>query len=306
MEVRGCQSVKELEEVVELCDAAFPKTEREYFERHILKDRTLSPADTRILVKDGKITSSAQVFPRRMYFQGGKVDIGGIGNVATLPLQRGKGFAGMVVKDSLDYIRKKNLSISFLTTTINTYYEKFDFTTVRRCIGQINLASVKENAHVRRFDRDRDLDKLMRLYAHYNKDSNGPIIRDTNYWLSQLDFCGEDKNLFYLYEDADEVLAFVRAKRKFDLIQVLEYGFADNRGEIMRILFEHLAFEANLAKLEMFVSDGEKARLSFADFSGFRVDTEMMVNFIDTDLAPEIKQVLLSENGLTFWLTDFF
>jgi len=50
IEIRGCRNYDELLKVVRLCDAAFEKTPYEYFERHILKDVTLSPEDTRILI----------------------------------------------------------------------------------------------------------------------------------------------------------------------------------------------------------------------------------------------------------------
>src|SRR5271169_312186 len=139
LEIRGCRSGEELEEVVSLCDAAFPKTSREYFARHVLKDRTLAPADTRVLVKDRKIVSSVQVFPRTMYCRGEKIGFGGIGNVATLPAEREKGYAGSVLRDALEYIRKKKLPVSLLTTTINPYYAKFGFQTIQRHVVQIEL-----------------------------------------------------------------------------------------------------------------------------------------------------------------------
>ena len=109
IEIRGCYSIDELRQVVDLCDAAFPETPREYFDRHILHDGTLALEDTRILVKDGKIVSSVQVFPRTIYAAGKKMNVGGIGNVATLPSERKNGYAGMVMKDSMNHISAKDI-----------------------------------------------------------------------------------------------------------------------------------------------------------------------------------------------------
>ena len=304
VDIRGCTSRKELEEVVELCDAAFPKTQKEYFERHVLKDKTLEPADTRILVKDRRILSSVQVFPRTMYVKGENLKFGGIGNVATLPEERGKGYAGMVLQDALNYIRSKNLRIALLSTTINSYYEKFGFKAIKRSLVSIDLPGMQQ-PHVRVFDERRDLGAVMSLYEKFNNESAGPVVRDSKYWHSQFDFCGEDKDLFFVY-DKGEILGFIRGKRKTDRAQVLEYGFVRRQREIIQSLFEHLAFSAHLPKLEFFTSEREKEYLPFEDSTSLRDDTDMMVNVLDASLDPELKKTLLGDYQLTFWLADFF
>ena len=306
MEIRGCTSLFELEEVVELCDAAFPKTPREYFERHVLKDGTLSRADTRVLLKDGRIVSSVQVFPRTIYILGEKIGMGGIGNVATLPAERNKGYAAMVMRDAIGRIEELNLPISLLTTTINGYYENFGFKTVNRSIGTINMLDGHECPRVRVFDRDCDLEKLTRLYDCYNKDSNGPIVRDAAYWNSQFEFCGEDPGLFFVYDDADGILAYVRAKKEVDKVQVLEHACTEGRDGLLREMFAHLAVRANQPRLELFVSNRERARLASMDFMDSKVDTDMMVRVNKRDLDSDPGKELLREFELTFWLTDFF
>ncbi len=93
--VRGCTSEKELLEVVDLLDRAFPNTPREYFERHILNDPTLKPEHTRVVEFKGSIISSVQVFPRVMNLGAADAQFGGIGNVATDPAQRRGGLASV-------------------------------------------------------------------------------------------------------------------------------------------------------------------------------------------------------------------
>ena len=306
VELRGCTSRRELEEVVDLCDAAFPKTEKEYFERHVLKDKTLETSDTRVLVRDRKILSSVQVFRRTMYVKGKKLTFGGIGNVATLPAQRGKGYAGMVLQNALNYIKGKKLRMALLSTTINGYYEKFGFTTIKRHLVSIDLPEMQKHPEVRAFDQRRDLNAVMSLYKKYNDKGTGPVVRDSKYWHSQLDFCGEDKDLFFVYEGGGEILGFIRAKRKTDRVHVLEYAFAGHRRKIIRRMFEHLAFAANFPRLEFFTSDREKGYLPFKDPGCFRDDTDMMINPLDAGMDRKVKEALLGDYQLAFWMTDFF
>ncbi len=306
IEVRGCTSTEELKQVVNLCDSAFPKTEKEYFDRHVLRDRTLLPEDTRILMKDGTLVSSVQVFPRTMHLGTSRIEFGGIGNVATLPSERGKGYAALVMQDSLNYIRSKDFPLSLLTTTINKYYEKFGFRTIKRQVGQIDLSHIQEYPWIRIFDARTDLEKVMRLYDQYNAGSTGAVVRNRDYWLSQFNFCGEDKGLFLVYEENGDILGFTRAVKKVDRVQVLEYAFADHSEEIVQKLFDHLAFKTSLPKLEFFVSQRERSRLSIMDFQPFKTDTDLMVVFMDASIDLKMQEVLLSENELTYWLSDFF
>lgn len=306
LEIRGCRSREELEEVVSLCDAAFPKTTREHFARHVLKDRTLAPADTRILVKDRKIISAVQVFPRTMYCRGEKIGFGGIGNVATLPSEREKGYASRVLRDGLEYIRKKKLPVSLLTTTINSYYEKFGFKTIQRHVVLMELPRAREHPGIRTFDRTRDLHGVMELYNRFNTQFVGSLVRDAEYWRSQLEFCDEEKSLFYVCEAEGEARGFIRARKEADHVQVLEYGFAVNQQEILPGLFEHLAWGAGQSRLKLFAADNEWAYLSFGKVDSVRADTDMMVSIIDPDLSPEVRDTLRCDYQLTFWLTDFF
>ena len=241
IEVRGCKSVKELNDVVELCDAAFPNTSKEYFARHVLKDKTLSFNDTRILLKDGKIVSSVQIFPRIINIKEGVLRFGGIGNVATLPAERKNGFAGILMKDALEYMINKGFPLSMLTTDINSYYEKFGFKTILRTIGRINGIEGEKFSEIRKFNESEDLQKVKKLYNEFNCSKVGTIVRDQNYWMSQLDFSGEDKDLFLLYEPGNELQGFIRAQRKDNFIKILEYAFKSGNKIILKILLKYLS-----------------------------------------------------------------
>ncbi len=304
--IRGCENREELEKVVDLCDVAFPKTERDYFERHLLKDDTLISQDTRVLLLDDEIVSSVQVFPRVIYFKGKKLKIGGIGNVATIPSQRNHGYAGMLMYDAINYIKEKGYSISVLTTTLNKYYEKFGFQTVKRILAEIDVQSQNEYPEIRQFNSGGDLLSVIDLYEKYNSKSIGPVVRDKKYWDSQLNFCGEDLDLFLVYEEKDKIKGFVRGQKARDKIKVWEYAASDKSNGTIRKLFEELTARTGLNKVELFLSNCEQERIQWIAIGSEKTDTDLMVNFIDKNIINEIKQELLIDNNITFWLTDFF
>jgi len=305
MEIRGCNSKKELIEVVELCDSAFPKTRREYFERHVLKDKTLDEKDSRVLLIDGKIVSSVQVFPRTIYVQKERIKIGGIGNVATLPAERGKGYAGLLIKDSLDYIIKKGFVLSMLTTSINPYYEKFGFQTILRTIAAINCNEGKNHKEISKFDKNNDLKDIINIYSGFNSGKIGTIVRDEEYWLSQFEFCDEDKDLFLVYKSKDETIGFIRAQRKENYISVLEYAFKDNNTLVFAKLIEELSFITGINDFKLFLTKEEENIIRRYSFS-LKDEKDFMICFLDNSLSMQIKNELLKDRNLNFWQSDFF
>jgi predicted acetyltransferase len=306
IEVRGCKSAEELNKVVELCDAAFPKTPIEYFARHVLKDKTLAFDDTRILLKDGKIVSSVQVFPRIINTHKGELQFGGIGNVATLPSERNNGYAGILLKDALAYMINKGFPVSMLTTHINSYYEKFGFKTIIRNTAHIDQVEGKLGKEIREFNTAIDLEKVMNLYNEFNNKKLGTIVRDKKYWLSQLDFSGEDKDLFLVYESNDELNGFIRAERKENIIRILEYAFKYGDKTILKKLTENLSFLTGIKVFELFLTKKEEENIDTGFSFSLKIEDDFMICFLFEKLDEEIKDELLKDRNLNFWQSDFF
>jgi predicted N-acetyltransferase YhbS len=306
IEIRGCKSKRELFQVIDLCDSSFPETAKEYFERHALKDETLSLDDTRILLLDGGIVSSVQVFPRTIYIKSSKLKVGGIGNVATLPLERKHGYAALLIKDAIKYIKQMNYPVSILTTVVNSYYERFGFQTINRSIVDIEVTYKNENPNVRKFDIERDLSRVMKLYHEYNHLSLGPVVRDEDYWKSQFNFCGEDKDLFLIYEETGILKGFIRGKRGIDRIKIWEYAGHDMLEDVVSELFKHVSSMTKQNRIEMFLSEDERERIDQHNIISKKKDTDLMIKFLDENINDELKCELLQDNRMTFWLTDFF
>ncbi len=305
-EVRACRNRAELRAVVDLCDRAFDGTPREYFERHILNDPTLRPEDTLVLVKDGRFVSSVQIFPRRFWVEGRVMKFAGIGNVSTDPAERKHGHAGRLMEEAVKLMQGQEYSFSMLTTTINSYYEKFGYVTVPRQTVVFTGISPKRAPGVRQFVRERDFASVRAIYESYNGENAGPLVRDDQYWHSQFDFCGEDPDKFLLLERDGRVTAYIRGNVEKGTLQVLEFGALEEVPASFEALVRSLASRSMGTPVKVVLSEGELRRLALRLPHALATDTEMMILVLDDRERAKLERTILRPGALMFWLSDFF
>jgi len=303
--IRGCANREELLQVVDLLDRAFDKTPREYFERHVLQDPTLSPEDTRILLHDGRIVSSVQIFPRVMQIAGASVPFGGIGNVATDPSERNSGFASMVMHEAIARMQHR-FPTSMLTTTINPYYERFGYRTVVRELGIIDPIRGSMSDGVRRFRKDTDLARVKELYRFYTRHSVGPLVRDDRYWEGQFAFCGEDPEKFLILERDGTVRGYMRARVYKEHLEILEYAADQDIPDVIDLLLRAVASMAPSLRIKLYLSETERSRILLQHSFSVKDDTDLMMLVFDKTYAEMIAQQVMRRNAITFWLSDFF
>ena len=306
VEVRTCRNEAELEEIVDLCDRAFDGTPREYFERHILRDPTLRPEDTLVIVKDRKLVSSVQIFPRKFWVEGRVMKFAGIGNVSTDPSERKHGYAGRLMEEAVQRMRSQGYAFSMLTTTINRYYEKFGYVTVPRQMVTFSVASPKRAPGVRPFIRQRDLGSVRAIYESYNRENAGPVVRDERYWLGQLDFCGEDPDKFMVLERDGRILAYIRGNVEKGALQILEFGAAEDVPASFEAMVRSLATRCMGTPLKLTLPADELRRLAVRLPHAVENDTEMMILVLDENERATLERTVLRPNVLMFWLSDFF
>lgn len=303
--IRGCNGQAELVEVVELLDRSFDNTPREYFERHVLHDPTLRLQDTRVLIRNGKIVSTVQIFPRVMQVAGMELALGGIGNVATDPTERRAGYASVMMSDAIDEMRAERFPLSMLTTTINAYYERFGYRTIVRCMAIIAPLQGTRHPGVRRFRRETDYTYVKELYRKYNAQSNGPLVRDELYWEAQFTFCGEDPGMFLVLEDSGTVVAYIRARVSREHLEIMEFasehGFAPN----FDVLLRSLCSLAPGVPIKLYYAEREQERLRVQYPWTKKEDTDLMILVLENRLASTVEQHLMRPNTMTYWLTDF-
>jgi predicted acetyltransferase len=300
--IRGCLSGEELRAVVDLLDRAFEKTPREYFERHVLRDATLSLEDTRVLLRDGEIVSSVQIYPRTMWVENRKIRFGGIGNVGTEPEARKQGLASLLMRDALERMRERGYPLSVLTTDINPYYEKFGYRTVVREVLTFTEIPVVGNA--RSFDRARDLEDVMGIYGQYNAGSIGPEVRDEAYWRTQFEFLGDET--FLVAEEAGRLIGYMRAGYEKKDLHVREFAALRSEPRVFAALLGALRSRVPGVPVKLFASEREQARLEIRLPFTVRDDTDLMIAVLDEGHRTLAEETLMKRNAMTYWLADFF
>lgn len=307
LDISRCTSREELEEVVDLCDRAFPNTPREYFRRHILSDATLRPEHTLIGRKDGRIVSSVQIFPRTCWIEGETLPFAGIGNVATDPAERKMGYAGLIMEEAVRCMKADRFPLSTLTTTINAYYAKFGYVTVPRDVAVFTAApDAPHGGSIRQFQRPRDLDRVRELYESYNRDSAGPVVRDRQYWDAQFLFCGEDPALFLLMERNGRVEGYIRGAEEKGAVQVLEFAAVDRVPTTFASLLGALHAARPGMAVKMFLSERERKRISPLPPHTTQPDTDTMMLILDERSRQAVQQKLMRPGAYMFWGSDFF
>ena len=185
MEIRGMQP-HELPQVHRMLDLAFPHTPSSFFDQQVKNDPMLRPEDTRVLVDHGEIRACIRIYFRTIYCRGEELRMGGIGDVGTHPEHQGKGYASMLMNDAIGYMRKHRAVVSFLFTRINTFYEKSGYFTLPTLDLLLEPPRSLKSLPYRLLDLERDVTFLQNLYERYNREQNGPVIRDPKYWKCQI------------------------------------------------------------------------------------------------------------------------
>ena len=305
-ELRTCRNRSDLEQVVDLCDRAFDGTPREYFERHILRDPTLRPEDTLVIAQDGKFVSSVQVFPRKFWVEGRVMRFAGIGNVSTDPAERKHGYAGRLMEEAVNRMRSQGYAFSMLTTTINSYYEKFGYVTVPRQAVTFTGISPKRAPGVRPFVKESDFASVRAIYESYNGENAGPVVRDEQYWLGQLDFSGEDPDKFLVLERDGRIAAYIRGNIEKGSLQVLEFGAVEDAPASFEAMARSLASRSMGTRVKVVLSQGEMERLALRMPHTVETDTEMMILILDESQRAKLERTVMRPGVLMFWLSDFF
>ncbi|HUI63752.1 MAG TPA: GNAT family N-acetyltransferase [Bacteroidota bacterium] len=304
--LRACEDRDELVEVVGLLDRAFDNTSREFFERHVLQDPTLQLADTRVLVTDGAIISSVQIFPRVMAIVGDEVPFGGIGNVATDPTERRKGLAARVLEDAIRVMKEREYPFSMLTTTINAYYERFGYRTLIREVATIPPISGKIEPGIRKFRKEDDFKRVKQLYRQYTRGAIGPLIRGDIYWEGQFAFCGEDPEKFLVFEQDGATRGYMRARLYKERVEILEYGAeGDIPGAFSALLRAEASMEPGYP-IKLYLSKTEQSRIRLSVPHTLSDDTDLMILPLADRIRPTLEEHLTPRNAINFWLSDFF
>jgi predicted acetyltransferase len=308
LEITRCSSRTQLEAVVDLCARAFPATEREYFERHTMRDATLRPEHTLIGSLDGRIVSSVQIFPRLCRFTGEVVPFGGIGNVATDPEARGLGFSGALMRAAMRIMKSDGFAFSLLTTTsVTPYYEKLGYRVLlRHAFVFERPPDAGTDWRIRAFNKELDAHWVGGLYDEYNNASIGPIVRDEVYWDAQWEFCGEDRGMFLIAEKGGVPSGYIRGGVKRGVLRVLEFAAREEIPSVFAALLRSMMQKRPGSAARILLSTKEQERMSPLPLHLAQPDTDAMILPLDERFQVKAEEVLSQPGSFMYWLSDSF
>lgn len=124
----------------------------------------------RVISEDGKIVSHVVIAPRELKIEDSLLSIGGIGGVATDQEYRNKGYAGILLKDSIEVMKEKGMDISILWGLRDRYGrfgweaagQQIRYNLTPRSMRYIN----EEKCYVWKYSgTDQDLTRIMEIHG---------------------------------------------------------------------------------------------------------------------------------------------
>ncbi len=199
-----------IEAIVELLDIAFEHTPAEYFRRKLMENDT-----TTIAISDDDMpVATVTMYDREVWYHGRKFRMCGIGDVATHPEYRGKGLASKLMRHAVEMMKKEGYDLSILFTDINSYYEKFGYSTVVRKVSRIEIPEPKNSGnrvlHLNNIDEAAPhVEGMLALYEPMASKYDYSIVRTKAYFLRTLKWFYDDGGKGIVVFDGDgKLLAY--------------------------------------------------------------------------------------------------
>lgn len=200
---------------------------RQYFSNHWHNDPWRDPEGIRVAVDNGTIVSTVRVFIRKMFLHGEPITVGGIGEVSTRSEYRRRGLATQLLKDSIEFMESRDITVSLLFGSQRIYsiegWEK-----VPRYYARQSFAAKKESKWKVRpanFDDEAEVKRIAVLYDGYARKFNGTVVRDEiAYWTKWVR--AESPNAWVVERDGS-IEGYASIIRREDELTVKEFVASD-------------------------------------------------------------------------------
>jgi predicted acetyltransferase len=186
MEIRAATR-GELEQVLTVRGRAFQISRSQWPSLSEIQDADLERI--RVVVLKGRIVSCLTIIPTTIQIGSAHVPMGGIGNVSTLPEEQNRGYATVLMKDTLRVLREQGFWTSVLFPFSFTFYRKFGYELGgNQChywSRPRNMPAFGERRYCREAGLD-DLQSLATLYTQHSSVSSCGLVRDEERWRRLL------------------------------------------------------------------------------------------------------------------------
>jgi len=188
---------------------------RDFFRRPIEHDPSFADENVWVAEQDARLVACVQIFPRPLRLRGAAVPTGGVGSVFTRPEARAGGLASAVLERSLRAMRERGMELSLLFAARHAFYGRLGWQLLPRTRPLlVRGEATARPAPGRRgapFERARDAEEVVALYAAYSAPFDGTVVRDAALWRGSLALAGNPREEFSVARDARGLSAYVRS-----------------------------------------------------------------------------------------------
>ena len=179
---------------------------RDWYFKYIYK-----PENCIILKSGDKTVSMSHINPYPMMLNHKRIPSAALAGIATEEAERGKGYAALLIKESLNEMRKRGISFSFLYPFEYDFYRKYGYeqcyenkvyTAAGTADAEIDLIQMDENA------------QTAGIYAKYTKNLNGFVVRNADYQKIKLLEHFADGNKAYLVKGKSGIPGYAMVQER--------------------------------------------------------------------------------------------
>jgi predicted acetyltransferase len=281
------------------------------------RKKMINPEDTLVVIDDDKIVSKLTILPFKTLIQGKEFSMGGISGVVSWPEYRRSGLVKTLLKKSLEEMKTKGQSISFLFPFSIPFYRKYGW----ELFADKKLITMKK-AQIPRFGAglgfirriEKDFDLLNSIYVRYASQFNGMLLRDKNWWESRL-FPNIKGQIAVYYDAQGEPEGYLVYDVKERIMKIQEFVYLST--EAWKSLWHFISNHDSMVDSIEYSTFGNDPALFFTNdpfvdqkiepyFMARIVDVKQFLSMYPFDLRKGETLVLHVEDQFCEWNTGTF
>ncbi len=261
VQIRGARP-EDLDAAATCVAAAFSDTPETFpqlkhaFQRSLRLDTQFAAANTRLVIREGRVASVLHIADRRMLIEGMPVRVGFVPWLGTYPEDQRRGYGALLLMDAAAYMAQAGYDLSLIPGEgLEHFYERAGWCNFQHFyyarIGLPNAINPPNfPGEIRPIDWTSDLDAVMAIHDQYNRDATGLSVWTRDFWSEYSQFWKDevtsDYPLFYVAEVDGAVVAFLRNGFRQ---AILEIGLRRSAEAAALALVIHACRQAQLAGL---------------------------------------------------------
>ncbi len=233
----------EFEMCLDVWDAAFEDTPREYFRKYFTGDPWFHPEYTRCAFEGKRMVSVVQIVRREVRVGQVTLTLGGIANVGTVPSYRSKGYSTQLLRDAITVMENDRFDFSMLFTGIHGFYARLGWENLP---VQVMSAQIRpelptpEGGYRIRPLADADSEALCACYEQCNAGRSFTVVRSPAYLRGWTGWEERTPDDVYVAEAAGKVVGYISAPIG-DRLSINEVGWLTAYSECVFALMLHVA-----------------------------------------------------------------